>query len=1019
MRTLRVAVALCAAALLQNRSPLQAQVVAQWTQFLGNDAHSSYSADPAISVSAASSIGVKWMANLYDADLGSPVVAYNSTLNREVVYVGDQRADAFAVDAGTGQELWSTNLGYGDRITSTPAVASDGSVWVATNYNATLYKLDGSTGTVNCSVKGPGGAGIQGSAMLAAPSGSENVYWIENDSNTSSGPMMATSESSCAQVYEFVGYREVAGGWATPVFGTTAKGEAIVIDGTSDPDSTVYAVDANTGALVWEYETYNPSPSTYDVGDGATASAPGINGFADGVVYVNNKYGIEYALDLTTGNQIWQYDLYPANYGGNRLTISSAALDGNQLVLGYANGITALNATTGAMLWNQAAPAEVASSPAIIGPSGSEIIAFADLTGAFRVYSLSSGSQLYSYQTGGYVTSSAADYNGTVYIASSDGFLYAFTPGGGNGSAPVSTVSAPNNDSTVPNPNGSLVIAGSSSDAKGVSVVEIAVQENGPSGSWYDAAANSWNSAPVRNEATLANPGAKSSGWNFSLPVPASGGSYEVFATTINSSHIAGRNAASSFTVSRSSTEPNMTTSVTYIAPGGTFGAMARGFQPNETVTFSLLGGTVATATASTKGIVPRTKIQVPSAAAFGPTSLTATGSASGYSTSTTIYVSNAWTQFGYSALRTGAEPSDPIITGAISVGPNTLLDPSWVYQSNGAINTQPAIANGIAYFGNDAGTFTAVYTQSGSPLWTYSIPSGAEIRSSPAVDASRQLIFGANDGNLYVLSSAGAALKTLGLGGNIGPPAYADDAIVVASSSGTVYSIADPAWTTNWSANLGASIQMAPVLDTKAGLVIVGNSSGTVTALSASSGTSTWTATTGGAITGAIVEDGDVYVASADGNLYELKEATGKSVARFKGDGPVSAVSIGTSNNIAFGTSTGAVFVTRSGGAKRVGSFGSSAITGLSSVPENVLASNQGGSLGLWRTSGASWEHQTGSSLSVPPAIINGTVYLGAADGNLYAFSPYGATPLSSVHVGPLTVTITSGTCPPNSNPI
>ncbi|PWT76044.1 MAG: hypothetical protein C5B60_04560, partial [Chloroflexi bacterium] len=41
-------------------------------------------------------------------------------------------------------------------------------------------------------------------------------------------------------------------------------------------------------------------------------------------------------------------------------------------------------------------------------------------------------------------------------------------------------------------------------------------------------------------------------------------------------------------------------------------------------------------------------------------------------------------------------------------------------------------------------------------------------------------------------------------------------------------------------------------------------------------------------------------------------------------------------------------------------------------------------------------WKYQTGAGITAPPAIVDGTVYVGAGDGKLYAFTPYGQLPVS-----------------------
>ena len=70
--------------------------------------------------------------------------------------------------------------------------------------------------------------------------------------------------------------------------------------GTSNPDNAVYALNAASGARLWRFQTVQTGDDE-DVGAGPTISAPGINGFTDGVVYIDGKDGVEYALDLLTG----------------------------------------------------------------------------------------------------------------------------------------------------------------------------------------------------------------------------------------------------------------------------------------------------------------------------------------------------------------------------------------------------------------------------------------------------------------------------------------------------------------------------------------------------------------------------------------------------------------------------------------------------------------------------------------------------------------------------------------------
>jgi outer membrane protein assembly factor BamB len=987
---------LCVCAALYGAPPATADSGPQWSQFLASPAHDSYVADPAIGTKNARKLGVMFMANLFSADLGSPVVAYNATLQKEIVYVGDERGDLYALDAVTGQIYWSINLGFGVALRDTPAVDPNGDVWVGTTFTSRLYKLSGATGKVLCTIASPDQKPLWGSPMIVAPQGgSTAVYWdsVDNGGKNPIGPVVASNVTSCAQIFE----KPVASGaWTTPAYALNGAGEPLVLVGTADPASTEYAFDALTGKLVWTHKM-----TTYlndDIGAAATVSAPGLNGFKDGVAYVVVEGGLLDALDLVTGKPLWTHETYPNNYNGKQYVISTPALDGNRLAYGYYGGFATLDATTGNAIWTYTSPTGVDSSPAIIGPKGTEVVAFGDLAGVVRVFSLYGGSQLYGYQTGGYITASPAEYDGVFYITSSDGFLYAFTPNGGNGAPPAETIAVPSNGSTVPNPDGNLAISGTASDAASVSAVEIAVQRNGASGSWYDSATNTWNRAPYRNEATLSNPGAKSTTWSFALPVPAAGGSYEVFANAVNGAHIVDKGSVSYFTVQPSKNEPTVHASTSDPAPGSTFEASGNAFEPGETVFMTLLGSQVAKAAADQSGYVPPTRVAVPANAPFGPTSLTLAGRKSHKSASASVIVTNEWRQFGYNALRTAQEPHDTVIAHTIFVG-GSLLNIFWTYASGAPINTSPAIVNGIAYIGNDGGILSAVRTATGSPDWTYAIASKAAIRSSAALDPSGQVIFGADDGNVYVLNSSGQLVTTFSLGGNLGAPAYAAGIVVIASSSGEVYSLTDPGFATRWSVNAGAAVTTAPVFDASAGLVIVGTSSGSVLAYSSATGAAVWAHTTGGAIDGLAVANGQVFAGSADGYVYAYGEKSGASRWKLHGDGTaVNALDINGAGP-SFGTAGGNLYdVDAKGKVYYTPSkpYTNGPIAGVGGAGTDEFFSTTHGFLELLRIFDGSWQFGSRSTFGtgVGPVIVDGILYAGANDGNLYAFTPEGYSP-------------------------
>jgi outer membrane protein assembly factor BamB len=717
-----------------------------------------------------------------------------------------------------------------------------------------------------------------------------------------------------------------------------------------------------------------------------------------------------YALDLTTGAQIWSANfntLMGASEGGR----STAALDGVNLVFGYNGGMIDLNALTGAKIWSyqDAAKAEVMSSPAIAGATGQEVVAAGDLAGGVDVVSLADGTQVFHYQTGGYITASPAVSDGNVLIASADGFLYDFAVGGGSDTQlPATAITAPADSSTIANPNGNLTVTGTATDPTAVAGVDVAVQQSGPDGSWWDAATGAWSSGPVANPASLASPGASSTSWSFSYPVPSGGGTYEVTAYAVSSSGQSDiHGARSSFTVSHTTTGPHIQASPAFIPPGASAHVYGAGFSPSEQITISLLGTTLATTTATSSGNLTSTPAKIPSNAVFGRTSLVATGTSSGKSASAPITIANNWDQFGYNAWHTGYEPNDAVLMNLVHPGANIFVDLAWHYQTGAAVQTSPAVANGVAYVANTAGQLVAIDVHNGAPLWTWSLPSGNAIDGSPAVDPTKKLVFvAANDGTVDAVStSAGHLMWSTTVGGDLAAPVYGNGEVYVTSSTGSVEAMSEASGAKSWSVVLPGAITAPVALDTASHVLIIGESNGAVVSLNANSGALNWTYTTGGAVTAAAaVSGGTVYVGSSDKNVYAISEASGAKLWSYTTGGAVgdtgaltNQVTPGGALQLLIGSGDGDLYALQaSNGTLNYKVPFNSAIVGVAAVKGVAVIDTASGTIGSARTYTDLdlWKYPTGAGISSAPIVDDGAIYVGAGDGNLYAFTSYGQAP-------------------------
>lgn len=977
-----------------------------WPEFHQTPALTGDAWNSSLSVGNAGQLGVAWATDLLGPALDSPVVAYDAALGKTLAYVGTENGDLEAVDVATGAIVWGTWVG--SPIRTTPAV-SDGAVWFGTFDSPRIYKVDASTGAIDCSVAAP--QPIEGTPVIADPPGGvPTVYIGNNDSSAASGPLLAIAASDCSMEWEFTAYNEVAGTWTAAAYTLDASGEPLVVFGTADPDSTVYAIDAVTGATVWKYTVDNPPPGVYDIGAGTLVSPPGVNGFADGVVYVPTKYGIMYALDLSTGAPIWttNFNQIAGTVEGGR---STAALDGHNLVFGYTDGMFDLNAVTGAVIWQYTDPTktEALSSPAIAGPAGQEVVAVGELAGTFDVVSLATGAELYHYQTDGYVTASPAVSGGNVLITSSDGYLYDFAVGGGNESTPPSTtITSPGDGSTLANPNGNLTISGSASDGAGVSAVEVAIQENGPSGAWWDAASGTWSSGPVSSAATVASPGATSSGWSYTFPAPATGGAYSITAYTQSAggqSDVVGAHAAIS--ILGSTKGAHIKASPAFVAPGASLTLTGSGFTAGEKITIALVGTTLGTATATTKGNLAATKVKIPASAVFGLTSVSASGATSGRTAAAAVTITNNWDQLGYGAGRSGFEPNDPTFYNLVHPGTNIFVDLAWSYQTAAAVGTSPAVADGVAYVGDSAGNLTAIDVHNGAPVWSWQLASGAALAGSPAVDPVKGVVVvGADDGTLDALSTAtGKLLWSATIGGDLSAPAVGGGDVYVTSTNGVVEALSETTGAKLWSVTLASPSSAPPALDNTAKKLVVGEANGHVQELSATNGTLGWVFDAAGAVTTTpAIYSGSVYFGSVGKKVYSVSESAGTQAWSFTTTAAVqdtpsltNQITPGHLLELVVGDKNGHLyFLQASTGSVNYKITFSGSVVGVATVKGVAFATLSSGMITSTRSYSDLdvWKYQTNAALTTTPVLCDGTVFVGAGDGHLYAFTSYGQPP-------------------------
>ncbi|MCI4366506.1 MAG: PQQ-binding-like beta-propeller repeat protein, partial [Thermoplasmata archaeon] len=949
----------------------------------------------------ASRLGVAWATDLYGAALDSPVVAYDPLLGKTLAYIGTESGNVLAIDAGSGRTVWGAWLG--SPILSTPAVYN-GSLYVATARTPAMYRLNSTTGVVECSVVSP--ESVAGSpTVFDAGKRNATVFFGAEDTNTVSGPLMAMDANSCRILWTFTGYAYRAGSWDPLAAAVNRTGVALVLFGTADPDSSVYALNAKTGKEIWRFQTYNPPPGVFDVGAGVTVSPPGANGFPDGVAYVPTKFGDMYALDLSDGALIWNtsFNTIAGVTEGGR---STAALDGENLVFGYNGGLFDLNATSGAVLWRYTDPgaAEAISSPAIAGVGKHAIAVVGDVRGGVDVVAMSNGTMLYRYQTGGYITASPAVSGGNLLIASTDGFLYDFAVGGGNSPIlPTTTIVTPVDGAFLPNPNGATVAGGWAKDTGGIAGVIVAVQSGGPTGPWWDASTATWSPGPIGNPATLNRSATPSTvNWSFGFPAPTSGGSFQLTAYAIASSGQSDlKGALVEYAINYSTKGPHLRATASYVAPGGTVTVLGGGFGASEKVTISLAGAILASAVVSATGFLAALPVPIPVSASFGQGSLNATGTVSGKSATTPLSISNSWTQFGSDPTHSNFAPNDPTLDNLITPGGRVWTKLAWHLDTGAAINGTPVVVGGIAYVATAAGQVLAVDIHNGAVLWTWSDGSGGALNGTPAIDVAAGLIFVSSvHGLLAALSIANGHLAwNATMNGSLSSATVANDQVFVDSSTGGLDAFVETNGARAWNRSFTASFSSPPALDGSKSLLVVGEVSGDLRAVNSSTGKTVWTYVAKGAIAAAAsVAYGMVFVGSSDGNVTALRESTGTKLWAYQTGGPVndspalsdSGTPGGNSRELIIGSADGNLYELSAvnGSANFIIRVGSPIIGVAAAKGVAVFETSTGAFWGA-RTYASliTWNSRPGGPLASSPAIVDGTIFVGAENGNLYAF--------------------------------
>ena len=259
-----------------------------------------------------------------------------------VVYAADgsESGEVMAFDAQTGEELWNRSLG--SRIRSAPLV-EDNTVYVGGEYGAEgLWALNASTGETRWNIStndyvisnptienGSVYFATNNGQAYAANASTGEVEWNRSIGGQVWGPIAAANGTVFMQNDDYVHALDADTGdreWLLNhgnIDGGPTVGDGLVYVAAED-EKTVYAVDAQSGGVEWEYTT-----STF---------VDGTPTLWNGTVYVPASNKI-LALDSPSGELQWrvetEYTRFSMSIANERLYVpNSSAVDAYDPVTG-------------------------------------------------------------------------------------------------------------------------------------------------------------------------------------------------------------------------------------------------------------------------------------------------------------------------------------------------------------------------------------------------------------------------------------------------------------------------------------------------------------------------------------------------------------------------------------------------------------------------------------------------------------------------------------------------------------
>jgi polyvinyl alcohol dehydrogenase (cytochrome) len=416
MRSVGIAFVAALALTVSAAVPAGAVVTVDYSGFMHDNAHSSYSAS-ATTITPSSSLSLKWTFQETKPKGGlNPGFYATPLVISHVMYASSNSGEVYAIDIGTGNVLWRKFVGFEARakcraqgVYATSAFGNDPTTGAPTLYVASgdgnIYALRASDGTTlwksPVNVPDPG---TNDRFDYSSPTLANGKIYIGMSSECDNDASPVTIRGGVVSIDQATGNKlatwysvpvgQLGGSvWSTPaigpdgsVFVTTGDSVTALVAGDSQ---SIVRLDPNTLTRLDGYELITGKSDT-DFGASPTLFTATIGGTSTQMVGACNKNGFYYAwrANSLSSGWVWRYKAtrHQGNTGecdgGGVWDGSSLYVPGARTIIGgtsYRGSMAKLNPATGAVIWATGLPEAIRTYPSLDG-AGALVAASFDTT---------------------------------------------------------------------------------------------------------------------------------------------------------------------------------------------------------------------------------------------------------------------------------------------------------------------------------------------------------------------------------------------------------------------------------------------------------------------------------------------------------------------------------------------------------------------------------------------------------------------------------------------------------------